>query len=56
MLNLGSSIQNFNFIDPLVSEILIFKLILLCKFHNVPCAIGFEVKHSKVSVEFSGHV
>ena len=27
-----------------VSEILIFKLILICKFQNVPCALGFKVK------------
>ena len=46
------SIQNFNLICPLVSEILIF----ICKFQNVPCALGFEVKHSQLSVEVSGHV
>ena len=34
------SIQNFNLIGPLLSEI----LILICKFQNVP---GFEIKHSK---------
>ena len=39
--------QNFNSIAPFVSEIWIFKLILICKFENVPCALGFEVKHSK---------
>ena len=41
------SIQNCNLIGPLVSLILIFKLILICKFQNVLCALGFEVKYSK---------
>ena len=40
-------IQNFNSVDVLVAEILFFKLILICKFKNVPCELGFEVKHSK---------
>ena len=40
-------IQNLNLIGPLVSEIWIFKLILTCKFQNVPCALGFEGEHSK---------
>ena len=40
--------QNFNsIIDLLTSDILIFKLILICRFQNVPCALGFDVKHSK---------
>ena len=39
-------IQNFNIIDVLVSEILIFKEILMFKFQNVPCPLSFEVKHS----------
>ena len=38
------NIQNLNLIGPLVSEI-IFKLILIFKFKNVPCALGFEIKH-----------
>ena len=37
------SIQDFNSNHLLISEI----LILICKFLNVPCALGFEVKHSK---------
>ena len=44
---LQNRIKNFNSIDLLVSEILIFKLILICKFQNAPCALGFEVKYSK---------
>ena len=39
--------QNLNSIGPLVFKILFFKLILICKFHNVPCALGFEVKYSQ---------
>ena len=39
-------VQNMNLIDSLVTEIRIFKFILICKFQNVPCALGFEVKHS----------
>ena len=31
----------------LFSEIWFFKLILIFKFQNIPCALGFEVKHSK---------
>ena len=42
------SIQNSKLICPLVFETLIFKLILICKFQNVPCELGFEVKHSKM--------
>ena len=38
-------IQNFNSIDLLVSEILIFKLILIFKFQNLPYTLGLEVKH-----------
>ena len=41
------NIQNSNLIGTLVTEILIFKLILICKFQNVPFSSGFEVKHSK---------
>ena len=41
-------VQNLNLIAPLVSKIWIFKLILIWKFQNVPCALGFEVKHSKI--------
>ena len=48
--------QNLISIDLLVSEILIFKLILICKFENVPCSLGIKVKHFKKSVEVSGHV
>ena len=40
-----------NSVDVLVSEILILKLILICKFQSVPYALDFEVKHSKFSVE-----
>ena len=40
--------ENFNWIDLLVTEILIFKLILIFRFLNVPCALGFEAKHSKL--------
>ena len=36
----------FQSIGPLVSEIF-FKFILKCKFQNVSCTLGFEVKHSK---------
>ena len=41
------SIQNFifNLIGILVSKILIFKLILICRFQNVPSALRFKVKH-----------
>ena len=39
---------NSNSIDLLVFEILIFKLISVYKFQNVPCALGFEVKHSQI--------
>ena len=49
-------IENFNSIHLLVPEILIFKLISMCKFQNVPCTLGFEVKHSNFSVETSGHI
>ena len=49
--------QNFNSGDVLVSEILIFKEILMCKFQNVPCPLGFEVKHSTFfPVEVLGNV
>ena len=50
------SIQNFNSTGPLGTEVWVFKLILLCKFQNVPCAVGFDVKHSTFFVEVSGHV
>ena len=33
--------QNFNSIGALASKILIFKFILICKFQNVPCTLGF---------------
>ena len=50
-------IQQFNSINVLVSEILIFREILMCKFQNVPCPLGFEVKHSTYfSVEVLGIV
>ena len=32
-------------------DILIFSLILICIFQNVPCALGFEVNYRKFSVE-----
>ena len=48
--------QTIKSIGTLVSEILIFKLILICKFQNVPCALGFEANIKKFSVEVSGHV
>ena len=38
----------FNLIGPLFSEMLIFLLILICKFQNVPCALGFGIKYSKI--------
>ena len=41
------SIQYFNSIDLLVSDILIILLISICKFENVSCALGLEVKRSK---------
>ena len=37
-------IQNFNSIGPLVSEILIFKLILICKFGNDPFIVKSILK------------
>ena len=40
-------------IGPLVSEIIIFKLILIRRFQNVPCALGFEVKIRNFSVHVS---
>ena len=40
-------VQNLNLIGPLVSKLQIFKLILICKFQNVPCTLGFEVIHSE---------
>ena len=43
-----NKLQHFSSIDLLVSEILISKLILIYKFQNILCALGFEVKHSKV--------
>ena len=42
--------HNSNSIGPLFFNILIFKLILICKFQNVPFTLGFEVKHSKYFV------
>ena len=30
--------------------------IIICKFQNVPCALGFEVKYLNFSVEVSWHV
>ena len=41
-------IQKLNQIDALLSEILVFKLIVIRKFQNVPCALGFEVEQSKI--------
>ena len=43
------NLQNLNLVGSLVSEILVFKLISICKFQNDPCALGFEegLKHSK---------
>ena len=46
-------IQNSNSVDLLVFQILIFKLILICKFQNVPCPLGFEVNIQNFSVEVS---
>ena len=40
--------QKLNWNDLLVYEILIFKLILVCKFQNILCALSFEVKYSKL--------
>ena len=45
-LDFQNIIQNSNLYGPLVSEILIFKLILIFKFHNGLCALGFEAKYS----------
>ena len=36
-------ILHFKAVDSLISEILIFKLILICQFQNVPYALDFEV-------------
>ena len=49
--------QNFNSIDLSITEILSFKFILKSNIQNVPCALGFEVKHKKkILVEVSGHL
>ena len=39
----------------LVSNILIFKLILICRLYDVPCALSFVVNNHKFSAEVSGH-
>ena len=46
----------FELIGTLISEIRIFKLILICKFQNIPCALGFEVKYLTFFCISSGHV
>ena len=40
-------IQHLNSIVLLISQILVFQLILICKFQNISSALSFEVKHSK---------
>ena len=48
--------KNLNPIDLLLFDILFFKLILMCKFQNVPYALRFEVNNKNFYLEVAGHV